>query len=215
MIRTLAVERYRSLDELVLGLDRLTVVTGANGSGKTSVYRVLRLLADIVRDGAISSLAREGGMRSAIHAGPRPKGPVAVRLGVATEDLSYAIDLGLPQLGPFRLDPEIKSEVVWAGPGAAAVDGPHRAHRDRGSAAATTTGPGTTRRSRSAARVRHGRARGPGRDARPLRPAGAGPALAVLRPPAHGRRRARPAGPASRRSRPSCHPAATTSPRRC
>jgi len=116
MIRTLAVERYRSLDELVLGLDRLTVVTGPNGSGKTSVYRVLRLLADIVRDGAISSLAREGGMRSALHAGPRPKGPVAVRLGVATEDLSYAIDLGLPQLGPFKLDPEIKSEVVWAGP---------------------------------------------------------------------------------------------------
>src|SRR6478609_3363306 len=116
MIRTLAVERYRSLDELVLGLDRLTVVTGANGSGKTSVYRVLRLLADIVRDGAISSLAREGGMRSALHAGPRPKGPVAVRLGVATEDLSYAIDLGLPQLGAFRLDPEIKSEVVWSGP---------------------------------------------------------------------------------------------------
>lgn len=116
MIRTLAVERYRSLDELVLGLDRLTVVTGPNGSGKTSVYRVLRLLADIVRDGAISSLAREGGMRSALHAGPRPKGPVAVRLGVATEDLSYAIDLGLPQLGPFKLDPEIKSEVVWSGP---------------------------------------------------------------------------------------------------
>ena len=116
MIRTLAVEGYRSLRSLTLGLGNLTVVTGANGSGKTSVYRALRLLADVARDGAVSSLAREGGMRSAMHAGPRPTGPVAVRLGVATEDLSYAIDLGLPQLGPFRLDPEIKSEVVWAGP---------------------------------------------------------------------------------------------------
>ena len=46
----------------------------------------------------------------------RKGAPVAVRLGIATEDLSYAIDLGLPQLGPFTLDPEIKSEVVWAGP---------------------------------------------------------------------------------------------------
>ncbi|KQY46677.1 AAA family ATPase [Cellulomonas sp. Root137] len=116
MIRTLAVEGYRSLRSLVLGLDDLTVVTGANGSGKTSVYRALRLLAEVARDGAVSSLAREGGMRSAMHAGRRAGGPVAVRLGIATEDLSYAIDLGLPQLGPFMLDPEIKSEVVWAGP---------------------------------------------------------------------------------------------------
>lgn len=115
MIRTLAVEGYRSLRSLTLGLENLTVVTGANGSGKTSVYRALRLLADIARDGAVSSLAREGGMRSAMHAGDRGHGPVAMRLGFATEDLSYAIDLGLPQMGPFTLDPEIKSEVVWAG----------------------------------------------------------------------------------------------------
>jgi len=115
MIRTLAVEGYRSLRSLTIGLDRLTVVTGANGSGKTSLYRALRLLADVARDGAVSSLAREGGMRSAVHAGDRGPGPVAIRLGFATEDLSYAIDLGLPQLGPFKLDPEIKSEVVWAG----------------------------------------------------------------------------------------------------
>ncbi|MDM7856491.1 AAA family ATPase [Cellulomonas alba] len=115
MIRTLAVEGYRSLRSLTLSLDRLTVVTGANGSGKTSLYRALRLLADVARDGAVSSLAREGGMRSAVHAGERGPGPVAIRLGFATEDLSYAVDLGLPQLGPFTLDPEIKSEVVWAG----------------------------------------------------------------------------------------------------
>ncbi|GEK23493.1 AAA family ATPase [Cellulomonas xylanilytica] len=116
MIQTLAVEGYRSLRSLTLGLSNLTVVTGANGSGKTSVYRALRLLAEVARDGAVSSLAREGGMRSAMHAGRRTGAPAAVRLGVATEDLSYAIDLGLPQLGPFKLDPEIKSEVVWAGP---------------------------------------------------------------------------------------------------
>ena len=46
MIETLAVSGYRSLRNLVLPLDRLNVVTGANGSGKSSLYRALRLLGD-------------------------------------------------------------------------------------------------------------------------------------------------------------------------
>jgi predicted ATPase len=116
MLRTVAIENYRSLRDVVTDLDALNVVTGANGSGKTSVYRALRLLADLVRDGAISTLAKEGGMRSALHAGDRERGPVAMRLGFASDDLSYAIDLGMPPLGPFHLDPEVKTEAVWAGP---------------------------------------------------------------------------------------------------
>ncbi|MBX9244916.1 AAA family ATPase [Actinotalea ferrariae] len=118
MIRTVAIENYRSLQRVVTGLDRLTVVTGANGSGKTSFYRALRLLADLAREGAISTLAQEGGMRSALHAGQRDGGRISMRLGFASDELSYAIDLGLPQPGvnPFALDPEIKVEAVWTGP---------------------------------------------------------------------------------------------------
>ena len=118
MLRTLAVENYRSLQHLVIELAPLTVVTGANGSGKSNLYRALRLLSEIVRAGALSSLAAEGGLRSALHAGDRDRGaPVALRLGFAADELSYAIDLGLPQPGvsPFPLDPEVKSEAVWSG----------------------------------------------------------------------------------------------------
>jgi predicted ATPase len=116
MIRTVAIEGYRSLRDVVIPLDRLTVVTGANGSGKSNLYRGLRLLAALVREGAISTLAAEGGMRSALYAGQRSGGRVAMRLGFASDDLSYAVDLGLPQGGPFLLDPEVKVEAVWAGP---------------------------------------------------------------------------------------------------
>ncbi|WP_150308919.1 AAA family ATPase [Planctomonas psychrotolerans] len=118
MIRTLAIENYRSLSNVVTELGSLTVVTGANGSGKTSFYRALRLLAELARDGAIPTLAREGGMRSALHAGQRSASPVAMRLGFASDDYSYAIDLGLPQAtdaSGFRLDPQIKTEAVWSG----------------------------------------------------------------------------------------------------
>ena len=69
MIRTVAVENYRSLRRLVLPLSDLTVITGANGTGKSSVYRALRLLADTARDGAVAALAREGGLPSTMWAG--------------------------------------------------------------------------------------------------------------------------------------------------
>ncbi|WP_194926300.1 AAA family ATPase, partial [Catenulispora pinisilvae] len=70
MITTLAVENYRSLRDLCLPIGPLTVVTGANGSGKSSLYRAVRLLADVSRNGAVAALAREGGLGSTLWAGP-------------------------------------------------------------------------------------------------------------------------------------------------
>lgn len=115
MLKTLAIENYRSLQNVVLALGRLNIVTGPNGSGKSNIYRALSLVRDIIRDGALSSLAHEGGLRNAVHAGERSQVRVAMRLGIAFDQLNYAIDLGLPQLGPFPLDPEVKSELVWHG----------------------------------------------------------------------------------------------------
>ena len=60
MISTLAVAGYRSLRDVRLHLGGLTVVTGANGSGKSNLYRALRLLADCARGEVVGSLAREG-----------------------------------------------------------------------------------------------------------------------------------------------------------
>ncbi|GAB4587001.1 AAA family ATPase [Nocardia sp. IFM 10818] len=121
MLTTLAVENYRSLRRLVVPLGRLNVVTGANGSGKSSLYRVLRLLADFSRNGAVAGLAREGGLDSTLWAGPNRAArnePVGLRVGFAGEDFGYAAELGLPAAGQsmFDRDPEIKAEAVWAGP---------------------------------------------------------------------------------------------------
>jgi predicted ATPase len=131
VLTTLAVANYRSLRDLALPLRRLTLVTGANGSGKSSLYRSLRLLADASRNGAVAALAREGGLPSTLWAGPeRPvrdgrraqgtvrKTPVALRLGFAGDEFGYAVDFGLPVPSGslFNLDPEIKRECLWAGP---------------------------------------------------------------------------------------------------
>src|SRR5580658_7906120 len=113
LLKTLAVANYRSIRSLVVPLGELTLVTGANGSGKSNLYRALRLLAEAAQGGIVSSLAREGGLASTLWAGPeqvsrRMKagaipiqgGPrteqVALRLGFMTEAIGYCIDLGLP-----------------------------------------------------------------------------------------------------------------------
>jgi recombinational DNA repair ATPase RecF len=49
MLHTVAIRGYRSLREVILPLGRLSVITGANGAGKSSLYRALRLLADCGR----------------------------------------------------------------------------------------------------------------------------------------------------------------------
>jgi predicted ATPase len=49
--------------------------------------------------------------------GTRRSGPVSLRLGFASDDYGYAIDLGLPipRTTRFSHDPEIKVEAVWTG----------------------------------------------------------------------------------------------------
>ena len=70
MIDTLAVHGYRSLRDVVLPLAELTTVTGANGSGKSNLYRAFHLLADTATGRLIGSLAAAGGLSSVLWAGP-------------------------------------------------------------------------------------------------------------------------------------------------
>lgn len=67
MVRTVAVHGYRSLRDLVLPLGQLSLITGANGSGKSSVYRSLRLLAETALNSVVASLAREGGLEELLE----------------------------------------------------------------------------------------------------------------------------------------------------
>ena len=136
MISRLCIAGYRSLRDVRLKLAALTVVTGANGSGKSSLYRALRLLADVAQGRAIQSLAMEGGLSSVLWAGPEAfsramkrgeqpvqgtvrKDVIGLKLGFSSEDYGYAIDLGLPKPekppAVFARDPEIKAESLWTG----------------------------------------------------------------------------------------------------
>jgi len=137
MIKTLAISNYRSLLNIVIPFANLNVITGENASGKSNLYKALRLLSETAQGGVVNSLAREVGLNSTFWAGPEKisermrKGEVEIqggpkqkaarlRLGFSGSDFGYSISLGLPppgSLGPtaFALDPEIKRECIWAG----------------------------------------------------------------------------------------------------
>jgi predicted ATPase len=134
MIETLAISGYRSLRNLVLPLGCLNLVTGANGAGKSSLYRALRLLGDAALNTVVASLAREGGLPSTLWAGPETiarsvrlgehpvegtlrQKSVSLKLGFAGDTYGYCIDLGYPPPAQtaFLLDPAIKRECIWHG----------------------------------------------------------------------------------------------------
>lgn len=137
MITRLAISGYRSIRDLVVAPGRLTIISGANGAGKSSLYRSLRLLADVAQGRVVQSLALEGGLDSTLWAGPEKfsramkagqqpieglvrQSPKALKLGFSSETYGYAIELG-PKSAPgvdtsmFALDPQVRLEAQWTG----------------------------------------------------------------------------------------------------
>jgi len=135
MITKLAISGYRSLRDIKIGLEQVNIVTGKNGSGKSSLFKSLKLLTETSRGQLFTSLAKEGGFPSTLWAGPEQfsramkagehpiqgtvrQAPVGLKLGFASDSFSYLVDLGLPapsRTSFFGHDPEIKQEVVWHG----------------------------------------------------------------------------------------------------
>jgi predicted ATPase len=116
----LDIQGYRSLRNVRLPLERLNVITGPNGSGKSNLYRALWLISQIAEGDFARAMCREGGLLSAMWAGPRSSAKKALRmvLGFRAEELSFELSCGFPppSMTAFGYDPEIKEEAVWCGP---------------------------------------------------------------------------------------------------
>ncbi len=112
---------YRSLRQIAYPVSRLDVFVGANGVGKSNLYRALELLRAAADNTLGPDLAREG-LDAAMWAGPRRRGqPVEMRFSVtlAAPDrvdatLNYEVTIGFPQptAAAFSMEPQIKSEAL-------------------------------------------------------------------------------------------------------
>ena len=137
-VREIAAAGYRTLRSLRFPVRRLSVFVGANGVGKTNLYRALQLIQAAAAGNLSRELAAEGGMESALWAGKRQaKKPARIRLmvGLGNEAAavetsgarpgysyemsagivhSYAVDIGvrMPTAAAFALEPQVKEESL-------------------------------------------------------------------------------------------------------
>lgn len=133
-IREVSIAGYRSLRAIRFPVGQLTVFVGANGVGKTNLYRALQLLQASAAGTLARELASEGGMQSAFWAGKRQGNkPARIKLSVglgSTTDRrgqsnfdydveigvvhSYEIDIGVrqPTAAAFALEPQVKEESL-------------------------------------------------------------------------------------------------------
>jgi predicted ATPase len=125
-ITQLSVSGYRSIRSIYIQFQRINILVGANGCGKSNLYQSMYLLASAANGELARALAAEGGMPSALWAGGNSKvarvgrpaqGSTVMTLGFRSGDLEYEFSCGLPPPlpveGAFALDPHIKSEKVW------------------------------------------------------------------------------------------------------
>jgi predicted ATPase len=128
-LRTMAADGYRSLRRIGFPIDQLSVFVGANGVGKTNLYRALLLVQAAAAGTLALELAREGGMGSAMSAATRsPKSPALMtfqasfKMGRATI-CSYEVSAGFASYGDgsggrlraapaFFDEPQIKAESL-------------------------------------------------------------------------------------------------------
>jgi len=134
-IKEIALAGYRSLHSIRFPVGELTVFVGANGVGKTNLYRALQLVQSAAAESLARELASEGGMESALWAGKRAANkPARIKLqvgfGTNREDrngqhqFDYSVELGLaysyeievgvraPSTAAFPLEPQVKEEKL-------------------------------------------------------------------------------------------------------
>ena len=116
MITRLAVKNYRSLEDIDLRLGSLAVLIGANGSGKSNVLDVLRLVRDLILDGVEvgTAFGRRGGFKEVVWGGDTERS-ISVTIDLVdgvSQDLTKST-CELRFVHDSREDTVLEHEGVW------------------------------------------------------------------------------------------------------
>ncbi|NJM92153.1 MAG: AAA family ATPase [Rhodospirillaceae bacterium] len=111
-LTAISIQGYRSIPRLHFDVDACSIFIGANGVGKTNLYKALGLLRSAADGNLTRAIAQEGGIESVLWAGSRGSGPVRMVLEAQFEELKYEVEIGLPKSteAAFEIEPLVKEE---------------------------------------------------------------------------------------------------------
>lgn len=119
MLKTIHIENYRSIKKISLKLDKINVILGSNGTGKSNLYKAISLLSGAVSGQLSPMLSDEGGIENVMWSGEKNSSLEAKRIKISLEedDFEYELQLGFPEKhrfpSHFELDPIVKEESIW------------------------------------------------------------------------------------------------------
>jgi predicted ATPase len=116
-LTAISIQGYRSIRQLYLPVEACSIFVGANGVGKTNLYKALGLLRSAADGTLTRAIAQEGGIESVLWAGERQRNkPVRMILKAHFEELEYEVEVGLPKCteAAFKIEPLVKEERLSA-----------------------------------------------------------------------------------------------------
>ncbi len=131
-LSAVAIKGYRSIRNLYLPVEACSIFIGANGVGKTNLYKALGLLRAAAEGSITRAIAVEGGIESVAWSGTQPGDDPAYRISPRArlilkahfDDLAYDVAVGLPhsyevEIGlrkpteaAFVVEPLVKRELL-------------------------------------------------------------------------------------------------------
>ncbi len=109
---------YRSLRAVTLPLQKVSVLVGENGVGKSNMLRALELIQAAATGTVCRLLADEGGLERVLWAGKPTAAdgaaPTSIRLTARFDGLRYAIEIAAPVPGEAALpnEPTVREELL-------------------------------------------------------------------------------------------------------
>ena len=85
-IKSLMVHNFKSIDTVQIDFNPMTMIIGANATGKSNIINVFRFIEDIMTDGVENAIALQGGIQYIANANLSRGEPIEIQFTIDLKD---------------------------------------------------------------------------------------------------------------------------------